>query len=519
MQQVIERRLARSRSGAAGSRRRSSSSRTSTRTPTRSASRRPSRSSRPARRPWSPAAPGVQSAIKAMQDEGKKVGVFKMPAFGEGAWAESLVQHRQRLPGARQWSEQQGGRGGVPGLPPAARRTWPDAVRGHGQLPRLDELGSVDRDEPDRPAACWSGSAENDDVWWAANYTPVDLDVNGTFVVCQKMMAGEIDVDGAVAALPGRRSRSGARPTRRRSRTTRRGSRLSEPATTRSRPRPPPGAAGARPRRAACGGTRTPWLFVAPLIVLVGLRLRVPDRLGRSATRFQQVGSGYVAERVGRAATTTATSTTTTSSGGRCLNNVQLPALRAGPDRPRRARLGAAVRPGARLEGVPHAALPARTSSRSRSSASCSATCSSSTGSSTARSTRSASAGSTQDWLGSSDRAIWTIMVVIVWKELGFGIIVFLARLCQRERGAVRRRAGRRRGVVAVFRHVTLPQLVPAIVFFAVVETITMLSWVFAYVYVMTTGGPGNSTVVTRVLHLPAGLLEQQRSASAPRPR
>ena len=43
----------------------------------------------------------------------------------------------------------------------------------------------------------------------------------------------------------------------------------------------------------------------------------------------------------------------------------------------------------------------------------------------------------------------------------------------------------------------TLPQLVPAIVFFAVVETITMLSWVFAYVYVMTPGGPGNSTVVT----------------------
>ena len=50
---------------------------------------------------------------------------------------------------------------------------------------------------------------------------------------------------------------------------------------------------------------------------------------------------------------------------------------------------------------------------------------------------------------------------------------------------------------MAAFRHVTLPQLVPAIVFFAIVETITMLSWVFAYVYVMTTGGPGNSTVVT----------------------
>jgi ABC-type sugar transport system permease subunit len=47
------------------------------------------------------------------------------------------------------------------------------------------------------------------------------------------------------------------------------------------------------------------------------------------------------------------------------------------------------------------------------------------------------------------------------------------------------------------FRYITLPQLTPAIVFFGIVETITMLSWVFAYIYVMTSGGPGNSTVVS----------------------
>ena len=32
--------------------------------------------------------------------------------------------------------------------------------------------------------------SEKSTSWWAANYTPVDLDVNGTFVVFQKMMAG-----------------------------------------------------------------------------------------------------------------------------------------------------------------------------------------------------------------------------------------------------------------------------------------------------------------------------------------
>ncbi len=105
--------------------------------------------------------------------------------------------------------------------------------------------------------------------------------------------------------------------------------------------------------------------------------------------------------------------------------------------------------------------------------------------------------GIAQDWLGSSSRAMWSIMAVIVWKELGFGIIVFLARLMAVNEEIFE--AARVDGASwwRTFRHVTLPQLVPAIVFFGIVETITMLSWVFAYIYVMTAGGPGNSTVVS----------------------
>jgi ABC-type sugar transport system permease subunit len=105
--------------------------------------------------------------------------------------------------------------------------------------------------------------------------------------------------------------------------------------------------------------------------------------------------------------------------------------------------------------------------------------------------------GLAQDWLGSSSWAMWTIMAVIVWKELGFGIIVFLARLMSVSEEMYEAARIDGAGWWQRFRHVTLPQLVPAIVFYAVVETITMLSWVFAYVYVMTAGGPGNSTVVT----------------------
>jgi ABC-type sugar transport system permease subunit len=102
-----------------------------------------------------------------------------------------------------------------------------------------------------------------------------------------------------------------------------------------------------------------------------------------------------------------------------------------------------------------------------------------------------------KDWLGSTTWALPTIMLVIIWKELGFGVIVFNARLMSvseeyfeaaRVDGA---RWWRR------LRHITVPQLVPAIAFFTVVELINMLSWVFAYIYVMTLGGPQNSTVVS----------------------
>jgi ABC-type sugar transport system permease subunit len=43
---------------------------------------------------------------------------------------------------------------------------------------------------------------------------------------------------------------------------------------------------------------------------------------------------------------------------------------------------------------------------------------------------------------------------------------------------------------------VSLPGLRPIILFYLVIEGITLLSWVFNYVFVMTGGGPGDATGV-----------------------
>jgi ABC-type sugar transport system permease subunit len=102
-----------------------------------------------------------------------------------------------------------------------------------------------------------------------------------------------------------------------------------------------------------------------------------------------------------------------------------------------------------------------------------------------------------QNWLGTTTWALPTLMFVIIWKELGFGVIVFLARLMSINEEYFEAARVDGAGWWRRLRYITIPQLVPAIAFFAVVELINMLSWVFAYVYVMTSGGPENSTVVS----------------------
>jgi ABC-type sugar transport system permease subunit len=103
------------------------------------------------------------------------------------------------------------------------------------------------------------------------------------------------------------------------------------------------------------------------------------------------------------------------------------------------------------------------------------------------------------DWLGSTRLALPTLMFVIIWKEVGFGVVLFLARLMsvEEELFDAAKIDGANWWQLQWF--ITVPQLAAVIEFFTIVSMITMLSWVFSYVYVMTGGGPGNSTMVTEL--------------------
>ena len=102
----------------------------------------------------------------------------------------------------------------------------------------------------------------------------------------------------------------------------------------------------------------------------------------------------------------------------------------------------------------------------------------------------------TQNWLGDSRIAMYSILGVVIWKELGFGIILFLARMLSIDSTIFE--AARIDGAswLKIFFRLTIPELKNVIFFYVIINIINMLSWMFNYIFVMTRGGPMNSTYV-----------------------
>lgn len=98
------------------------------------------------------------------------------------------------------------------------------------------------------------------------------------------------------------------------------------------------------------------------------------------------------------------------------------------------------------------------------------------------------------DWLGNPSLSIPAILLFVTWKIFGYNMIVFTAALSAvpHELMEAARLDGASR--LARFRHVTLPAIGPTLLLAAVMSVAGFLQ-LFAEPYVMTQGGPSQSTV------------------------
>jgi multiple sugar transport system permease protein len=97
------------------------------------------------------------------------------------------------------------------------------------------------------------------------------------------------------------------------------------------------------------------------------------------------------------------------------------------------------------------------------------------------------------DWLGNPHTSIPAILIFVTWKIFGYNMIVFTAALSavpQDLMEAARLDGADRWGR---FRHVTLPAIGPTLLLAAVMSVAGFLQ-IFAEPYVMTLGGPAQST-------------------------
>ena len=98
------------------------------------------------------------------------------------------------------------------------------------------------------------------------------------------------------------------------------------------------------------------------------------------------------------------------------------------------------------------------------------------------------------DWLGSPYASLPAILIFVTWKTFGYSMIIFLAALqtVPRELDEAARIDGA--NCVTRFRHVTLPAIAPAVLLVSIL-TVAAMFQLFAEPYVMTQGGPAQSTV------------------------
>ena len=107
-------------------------------------------------------------------------------------------------------------------------------------------------------------------------------------------------------------------------------------------------------------------------------------------------------------------------------------------------------------------------------------------------------------WLASPIASVATIVLVIVWQQLGFTFILFVAALGNVPRELLEASSVDGANGYQRFRRITLSMISPTILFAAIVGLIGALQ-IFDQPYIMTSGGPGDATNTVVMMLYEAG--------------
>ena len=100
-----------------------------------------------------------------------------------------------------------------------------------------------------------------------------------------------------------------------------------------------------------------------------------------------------------------------------------------------------------------------------------------------------------QNWLGSSDLALFALMVVGVWKQTGYFMIFYLAGLQGLSREIFEAADLDGASAIQTVRHITLPLLAGMTLFVTTIAVVNGFETV-DQTYIMTGGGPTNATTM-----------------------
>jgi raffinose/stachyose/melibiose transport system permease protein len=100
-----------------------------------------------------------------------------------------------------------------------------------------------------------------------------------------------------------------------------------------------------------------------------------------------------------------------------------------------------------------------------------------------------------QNWLGDPQVALWSVMGVLLWIQLGYPVVIFMAGLQRADPSLYEAAELDGASWWGRFWHVTVPQIRPEVFVVLLTCTIAALK-VFGPIYVLTRGGPGGATNV-----------------------